>query len=173
MSKTRIRTTALALGPLALLAVAPSPRPRSSRRATCEVKFEGELTPRSLPRASQAPVNVSVSAKITPVGNAELPQLRTDVDRDQPLREDQHQGPAGLRTRTTSSPRPPPTRSPSAASSLVGEGTFTANVPESGRAPFPAEGKLYAFNGVSKATRRSSPTSTACGRRRPPSPWSS
>ena len=34
--------------------------------------------------------------------------------------------------------------------SLVGEGTFTADVPESGRAPFPAEGKLYAFNGVAE-----------------------
>ena len=31
--------------------------------------------------------------------------------------------------------------------SLVGEGSFTANVPESGRSPFPADGKLYAFNG--------------------------
>ena len=34
--------------------------------------------------------------------------------------------------------------------SLVGEGSFTADVPSSGRAPFPSEGKLYAFNGVSE-----------------------
>ena len=36
--------------------------------------------------------------------------------------------------------------------SLVGEGTFTADVPSSGRAPFPSEGKLYAFNGVVDGT---------------------
>ena len=30
---------------------------------------------------------------------------------------------------------------------MVGEGSFTANVPASGRSPFPSSGKLYAFSG--------------------------
>ena len=50
-------------------------------------------------------------------------------------------------TTTKSSRRPPPTRSRSAASRWSAKARFTANVPESGRSPFPADGKLYAFNG--------------------------
>ena len=50
---------------------------RDRQKGDLRVKFEGQLTPHSLPRSTQAPVKVSVSAKITPVGNAELPQLRT------------------------------------------------------------------------------------------------
>jgi hypothetical protein len=36
----------------------------------------------------------------------------------------------------------------SCGDSLIGQGTFSANVKLSRQAPFPSEGKLYAFNGV-------------------------
>jgi hypothetical protein len=149
MSKTRIRSTAPALVLIALALGAAFAHAEIVRKGDLQVKFEGELTPRSLPRSSQAPVNVSVSAKITPVGKAELPQLRQmsiAINRNGEINT------KGLPLCELNDIQPATTADALAVcrNSLVGEGSFTADVPESGRAPFPAEGKLYAFNGVAE-----------------------
>jgi hypothetical protein len=146
MTKTRSLLFALALALLALAAIAQA---EVVRKGDLQVKFEGQLTPRSLPRSTQAPVNVSVSAKITPVGKAELPQLRTmsiAINRNGAINT------KGLPLCELDDIQPATTADALAVcrKSLVGEGSFTADVPASGRAPFPSEGKLYAFNGTSE-----------------------
>jgi hypothetical protein len=148
MSKSKIGAITLALG-LALLALGALAQAESVRKGDLQVKFEGELTPHALPRSSQAPVNVSVSAKITPVGKAELPQLRQmsiGINRNGAINT------KGLPLCELDDIQPATTADALAVcrQSLVGEGSFTADVPESGRAPFPSEGKLYAFNGVAE-----------------------
>jgi hypothetical protein len=146
MSKTKTRSLVLA-GVCALLALAAVAEAEQVQKGDLRVKFEGELTPHALPRSSQAPVNVSVSAKITPVGKAELPQLRQmsiAINRNGAINT------KGLPLCELDDIQPATTADALAVcrQSLVGEGSFTADVPESGQAPFPSEGKLYAFNGV-------------------------
>jgi hypothetical protein len=146
MSKSKIGALTLALA-LALLALGALAQAEVVRKGDLQVKFEGELTPHALPRASQAPVNVSVSAKITPVGKAELPQLRQmsiAINRNGAINT------KGLPVCQLDDIQPATTADALAVcrKSLVGEGSFTADVPESGQAPFPSEGKLYAFNGI-------------------------
>jgi hypothetical protein len=148
MSKKKIQSLVFA-GVLALLAVAAIAQAEIAQKGDLRVKFEGQLTPHSLPRSTQAPVKVSVSAKITPVGNAELPQLRTmsiAINRFGNINT------KGLPVCELNDIQPATTADALAVcrKSLVGEGSFTADVPSSGRAPFPSEGKLYAFNGVSE-----------------------
>ena len=148
MSKSKIGALTLALA-LATVALASLAQAESVRKGDLQVKFEGELSPHALPRSSQAPVNVSVSAKITPVGKAELPQLRQmsiAINRNGEINT------KGLPLCELNDIQPATTADALAVcrKSLVGEGSFTADVPESGRAPFPAEGKLYAFNGVAE-----------------------
>src|SRR6478752_6607825 len=74
MNKRNFRT--LFVCAVALLAAAAVAHAEIVQKGDLRVKVDGQLTPRALPRSTQAPVNVSVSAKITPVGKAELPQLR-------------------------------------------------------------------------------------------------
>ncbi len=150
MSKKKIQSLVFA-GVLALLAVAAVAQAEIAQKGDLRVKFEGQLTPHSLPRSTQAPVKVSVSAKITPVGNAELPQLRTmsiAINRFGNINT------KGLPVCELDDIQPATTADALAVcrKSLVGEGSFTADVPSSGRAPFPSEGKLYAFNGVVRRT---------------------
>jgi hypothetical protein len=148
MSKRKIQSLVFA-GVLSLLAVAAVAQAEIAQKGDLRVKFEGQLTPHSLPRSKQAPVKVAVSAKISPVGNAELPQLRTmsiAINRFGNINT------KGLPVCELDDIQPATTADALAVcrKSLVGEGSFTADVPSSGRAPFPSEGKLYAFNGVSE-----------------------
>jgi hypothetical protein len=144
----KLRSLASA-GAIALVAAAAVAQAEVVQKGDLRVKVDGQLTPRALPRSSQAPVKVSVSAKISPVGMAELPQLRNmaiAINRFGQINT------AGLPVCKIDDIQPATTADALAVCrrSLVGEGTFTADVPESGRAPFPSAGKLYAFNGVEK-----------------------
>jgi hypothetical protein len=145
MSKTRIRSTALALAVTALAAGAAIAHAEVAQKGDVRVTFKGDLTPNRLPRTSLAPINVSVAAKITPIGEAE-PQLRKmsiAINRYGVIDTE------GLPVCQLNEIQPATTADALAVCrrSLVGEGTFNANVPKSGRSPYPAEGKLYAFNG--------------------------
>ena len=172
MSKTKIRSIALALGVLAVLALAAVAQAEIVQKGDLRVKFEGQLTPHSLPRSTQAPVKVSVSAKITPVGNAELPQLRTmsiAINRFGDINT------KGLPVCELDDIQPATTADALAVcrKSLVGEGSFTADVPSRDGRPSPPRASSTPSTASSKASPRSSPTSTGCARRRPRSPWSS
>jgi hypothetical protein len=134
----------LALAP-ALLTLGALAHAEVVQKGDVRVTFKGDLTPKTLPRSALAPVNVAVAAKITPIGDAQ-PQLRKmsiAINRNGVI------DTQGLPVCSLDDIQPATTADALAVcrKSLVGEGTFNANVPKSGRSPYPAEGKLYAFNG--------------------------
>jgi len=114
------------------------------RQGGLQVRFEGKLAPQTLPRSRQAPIRVSVSAKVVSLGAAAPPplhQIAIAINRYG------HLDPTGLPVCHLEQIQPATTDDALAAcrGSLVGEGRFLADV--SGHAPFPADGKIYAFNG--------------------------
>jgi hypothetical protein len=144
MSKSKTLALSLALA-LALLALGAIAQAEIVQKGDVRVSFKGDLSPNRLPRTKLAPVKVSVAAKIAPIGDAtpQLKKMSIAIN---------HYGvidTEGLPVCQLDDIQPATTADALAVCrhSLVGEGTFTANVPQSGRSPFPAEGKLYAFNG--------------------------
>jgi hypothetical protein len=115
------------------------------QKGDVRVTFKGDLTPNSLPRTSLAPVKVSVAAKISPIGEAEpkLRQMSIAINRYGVI------DTKGLPVCDYNDIQPSTTGDALKVcnKSLVGTGTFTAKVPDSGSSPFPAKGTLYAFNG--------------------------
>jgi DNA-binding beta-propeller fold protein YncE len=110
------------------------------------VNFEGELSPRTLPRHGQRPVVATVGAKITVAPGRTPPQLRKIA-----IAINRHGrfAPKSLPTCRLNQIQPATTAAALAACrrSLVGEGTFSAKVLIPEQAPFPSSGKIYAFNG--------------------------
>jgi hypothetical protein len=141
----RFRTIAIVL-PLALLAAAAIAQAEIAQKGDVRVTFKGDLTPKTLPRDKLVPVKVSVGAKIASVAKKTTPQLRQmsiAINRFGVIDS------TGLPVCELDDIQPATTADALAVcrKSLVGEGTFNANVPDSGRSPFPSEGKLYAFSG--------------------------
>jgi hypothetical protein len=135
---------AVAIAALALASLAGA---EIVQQGGVRIKFEGELTPKALPRTGQVPVHVSVGATITPLGKASPPQLRKisiAINRAGRF------SPGALPACTVPDIQPSTTENALKACgpSLVGTGTFAAKVLLPQQASFPAGGKLYAFNGV-------------------------
>jgi hypothetical protein len=117
-----------------------------SQKDGARVAVTGTMTPTKLPRTETAPIGVSVSGKITPTNKGELPRLSKiaiainrhgKLDRKGlPLCRMGHINPS-----TTSEALQ------ACRSSLVGEGSFSANVKIPEQSPFPSLGKVLAFNG--------------------------
>jgi hypothetical protein len=146
MSKTKTRVLLLALT-AAIAASAAIAHAETVRKGEIQVAFEGKISPQHLPRSGQAPVNVSVGAKVSSTGSKPTPQLHEmsiAINRFGTI------DPKGLPVCKLKDIQPSTTADALAVCkhSLIGEGTFSAKVPRSGRAPFPSTGKLYAFNGV-------------------------
>src|SRR5262245_16868024 len=75
MSRKQIRWALVTLA-VGLLAVAGLARAEVAQKGTIRVKFDGQLTPKKLPRTGSAPVKVSVSANISPTNpKAPAPQM--------------------------------------------------------------------------------------------------
>jgi hypothetical protein len=122
-------------------------RAEVAQEGTLRVAFEGRLTPRALPRAGFAPVAVTVGGTVSTTNDRPPPQLRRiTIAINGSGRLDSR----GLSVCTETEIQPSTTANALAACgpSKVGEGSFNANVAISNQAPFPAEGKLIAFNGV-------------------------
>ena len=116
------------------------------QRGGIKVSFEGELSPKKLPRHGVAPVRVAVAARIAGAEGREAPQLRElSIAINRYGRFD----PTGLPICPERDIQPATTQNALRAcrSSLVGVGSFEANVALSEQSPFPAAGKMYAFNG--------------------------
>lgn len=133
---------------LLVLAFAPFPLARGeiAEKNGVRVSVEGEIVPTRLPRTGTAPVAVTIGGKIGPTSEAELPQLRTitiEINRHGIL---DYRGLPICPVRRIS---PSTTRAALGAcrASLVGDGTFSANVKFPGQSPFPSRGKVLAFNG--------------------------
>ena len=131
---------------LASLALAGVVRAETVQQGGLRVAFEGKLTPKALPRSSEAAVSVSVSAKVSST-TAEPPPPLTKMSIA--INRYGHLNRVGLPVCQLEEIQPATTDDALAACrrSLVGEGRFLANVVSTGTAPFPSEGKVYAFNG--------------------------
>jgi hypothetical protein len=146
MKRARVRSLAVVVV-VAIFALAAIARAEVAQKGQQRVSFKGELTPHTLPRSSQAPVTVSVAAKISST-NAKLPPAQLQR-MSIAINRYGHFDTKGLPVCQLNDIQPATTADALAVCrrSLIGEGTFSANVPLSGRSPFPSEGKLYAFNG--------------------------
>jgi hypothetical protein len=131
-------TAALGLGAIASAEVA--------QKGNLRVNFEGKISPSALPRSGETPVNVSVSAKVSSTGTeAPPPMAKMSIA----INKYGHLQTGELPICRLEDIQPATTDDALAACkrSLVGEGRFLATVLQKGAAPFPSDGKIYAFNG--------------------------
>jgi hypothetical protein len=117
-----------------------------SQRDGVRVKVTGSMTPTVLPRTGTTPIGVSVAGHITPTEQAALPKLTKitiEVNRHG------HFDPKGIPLCRLGHINPSTTNEAIGAcrSSLIGEGSFSANVKIPEQSPFPSLGKILAFNG--------------------------
>jgi hypothetical protein len=136
-----VAVAVLSLGALGAIASA-----ETVQKGGIRVNFEGKLTPKSLPRSSDAPVRVSVSAKVSS-GNGKTPPPMQKMSIA--INKYGHLNRTGMPVCHLEDIQPATTADALAVCkrSLVGEGRFLAEVLLKGQAPFPSDGKVYAFNG--------------------------
>jgi len=139
--KGALLATALLVSSLACLAQAEVIQKRGVR-----VGFDGSLSPQVLPRHGSAPVHVAFAAKIRSTDPGTPPQLRRlsiAINRFGRFT------PQGLPVCKLREIQPSTTSGAVRAcgDAVVGEGRFSAEVQFNQQAPFPAAGKVYAFNG--------------------------
>ena len=117
-----------------------------SQKDGVRVSVTGRMSPTRLPRTVAAPISVSVAGQITPTVPGGLPQLQQmTIAINSHGRLDAH----GLPRCRLGQIDPSTTTEALAAcrSSLIGEGSFSANVKLPEQSPFPSQGKVLAFNG--------------------------
>ncbi len=133
---------------IALVALVPSGQAETSQKNGVRVAVNGNLSPKRLPRRGSAPVAVSVAGQITATGGAgALPQLqRLNIA----INSAGHLNVKGIPHCRINHINPSTNQEALEAcrSSLIGEGTFSANVVLPEQSPFPSQGKLLAFNGT-------------------------
>jgi len=117
-----------------------------SQKNGVRVAVTGALSPKRLPRKGSAPVAVSVKGEISAKSASVLPQLQ---HLSIAINSAGHLDVAGIPHCRINHINPSTNQEALAAckSSLVGEGTFSANVVLPEQSPFPSKGKLLAFNG--------------------------
>ncbi len=116
------------------------------QREGLRVSLQAGLKPGALPRQGSAPVAVAFSGSILLIQGQQLPQLRKltiQINSHGAVR------PAGTPRCPLSRIEPSSTSEALAAcrSALVGEGRFSADVEVPEQSPFPASGRILAFNG--------------------------
>lgn len=117
-----------------------------SQKQGVRVSVNGSIKPSKLPRTGTAPVAVSFAGKIGSSGGGGPPQLEEisiAINRNGRL------DTRGLPRCRMGRIDPSTTRDAIVAcrSSLIGEGSFSANVKLPEQSPFPSRGKVLAFNG--------------------------
>jgi hypothetical protein len=145
LRRARKRATAVAAAAAILLA-APLAAAEVTQNGTLRVSFEGKIAPHRLPRASKAPVAVTLAGDIKTTDGTDPPQLRTiemAINRNGKLDY------KGLPRCNFHQIQPASTAEAKASCrrSLVGNGTFKAAVALPDQSPFPSNGKILAFNG--------------------------
>jgi hypothetical protein len=118
-----------------------------TQQGNLRVVFGGKIAPYELPRTGDAPVSVSLSGDIKTTDSSIPPQLRTitmAINRSGKLDY------KGLPDCHFDEIQPASTQEAREAcpNSLVGTGSFRANVALPEQSPFPSNGKVLAFNGV-------------------------
>ena len=140
------RATLILFSLFLILALVSFANAEVKQQGNLRVAFDGNLTPRALPRSGKAPVTVAVGAKITATAGTTPPQLRKisiAINRNGEL------SAKGLPRCPLTQIQPSTTADALSAckASLVGEGSFSAKVLLPQQAPFPSQGKVFAFNG--------------------------
>jgi hypothetical protein len=131
---------------LAIFALAGSARAEIVQKGNLRANFTGELRPQKLPRSGTAPISVSIGGTIATTDRSAPPQLRSiSIALNSNGRIDYR----GLPTCALEDIQPSTNRGALLAcrDSLVGQGDFSANVVLPQQSPFPARGRLLAFNG--------------------------
>jgi hypothetical protein len=118
------------------------------QQGNLRVAVSGKLSPRSLPRSGKAPIAVSVSGQVSTTDETlppQLKQLQIEINREGRLDS------KGLPTCPYRSIQPATDQRALSACrfALVGQGTFNAYIVLRGEEPYPAQGRLLVFNGVS------------------------
>jgi hypothetical protein len=119
------------------------------QRGKVRVGVNAVLAPKKLPRKGTAPVRFSLEAKISAAKGSVPPQLRTiEIE----INRYGHIEPKGLPVCQVDQIQPATNEAALEACgpSLIGTGQFSAKVLISQQAPFPSNGKVYAFNGIWK-----------------------
>jgi hypothetical protein len=136
----------IALASLAALLLSSVASGVITQKGTLRVSVDGRLQPKKLPREGVAPISVSVGGEISTTDESlppRLKELRIELNREGVL------DASGLPICPYSKIQPGSTsRALSGCrSSLVGEGSFSANITLAGQEPYPTEGRLVVFNG--------------------------
>lgn len=131
---------------LLLAAMPPAATPEVMQQGSLRVSVDARLLPRTLPRLEAAPVGVKFSGRIATIDDTDPPQLRKIV-----LRLNRHgrMDTAGLPRCRLDLIQPARTEDALRAcgSSLVGSGSFQADVALPDQSPYPSNGRILAFNG--------------------------
>jgi hypothetical protein len=116
------------------------------QKGPARIAVSGSLAPKALPRHGTAPVSVTLAGHISPTRQGELPELRRiSFAINSNGRLDLRGLPVCRVGRIQPASNAEALRE--CRSSLVGEGAFAANVELPEQSPFPARGKMLAFNG--------------------------
>src|SRR3954452_21394695 len=144
----KARATALLGSVLLALALIPAPGSAEvSQKQGVRVAVQGSLSPSKLPRKGSTPVSVSVSGRIDALNETVLPQLQKMTVA---INSAGHLDLGGIPHCRIGHINPSTNQEALAAcrSSLIGEGSFSADVKLPEQSPFPSEGRLLAFNGT-------------------------
>jgi hypothetical protein len=143
--KRRVPAAFLLIALLAVLAAGLAAA-ETIQRGNVRVSFDGAITPRRLPRQGSAPVAVAVSTTIAGVKGQVPPQLRRISIA---INRHGHLDAAGLPVCQVDEIQPATSEKALEAcrASLVGRGTFSAQVALSRQSAFPSTGEMLAFNG--------------------------
>ena len=145
MNVALFKTAAAALAAAVLLSSSLATA-EVAQKGTLRVSFAGKVAPHQLPRQGKAPVAVTLTGDIKTTDGQDPPQLRTislAINKNGKLdykglpRCNFHQ----IQPSTTEEARE------ACRKSLVGRGTFKANVALPEQSPFPSNGTILAFNG--------------------------
>ncbi len=129
--------------------ISGTPQPASSsviaQKGKLRVSIGGKLAPRRLPRTGVAPISVSIDSRISTTDASQPPQLdslRIELNRHGQL---DH---SGLPTCPYNRIQPGSSARALAGcrSSLVGRGSFTADITLAGQEPYPTSGRLLVFS---------------------------
>jgi len=132
---------------IAILALAVFAHAETTQSGNLRVAVKGKLAPKKLPRDGVAPISVSVGGQISTTDETlppTLKSLRIELNRHGRLDYE------GLPTCNYGRIQPGSSAHALAGcrSSLVGEGSFSADITLSGQEPYPTQGKLLVFNSV-------------------------
>jgi hypothetical protein len=145
-SMRRLFTTPLAILSLVLVLGAGVAQGEMARSGNILVSLNGQITPQELPRLALAPVTVEVEGGIGTINGASPPPLRRITIAINRHGRMSNVGlpvcPAGLLESTTSEQA-----LALCGAARVGYGTLSANVVLPQISPFPAQGRILAFNG--------------------------